>query len=133
MEEVFARTVAAICGLFFIATGIIGFGQPGRFARTLGLDAASRSGVIEIRAQYGGFFLAAGAICAASASGGAPLNSALLLSTAIFGGLIGGRIAAWLLGRQTDPILPTIRALFLVDAMGFAVSAGALLLVGGAS
>ena len=115
--QVILNTALTACGLFFLYTGITSFWQPVKFARFLALETQGRSGQVEIRAQYGGFF------CAAALSQFAPfigvLNhaTALVVALVIFGGLIMGRLAA-LLVRSDEKLTPPIRALYWVDAVG---------------
>lgn len=112
----------AIFGLFFLYTGVMSFWHPTKFARSLALETQGRSGQVEIRAQYGGFFFAA------ALSQFAPLidlldqATALLFALVIFGGLIMGRIGALLI-RNAEQLTPQIKALYWIDAVGGAGAA----------
>jgi uncharacterized protein DUF4345 len=121
--EGFVTYTLVVFGLFFLYTGVMSFWQPTVFARMLALETQGRSGQVEIRAQYGGFF------CAAALSQFSPFigvlsqSTALIVALVIFGGLIGGRLAA-LLMPQDENLATPIRALYWVDAAG---AIGALL------
>ena len=120
--------VLAVFGLFFLYTGVVSFLRPEPFARALSLEAVGRSGAVEIRAQYGGFFFAAAlsqfaALCDLMAPFGA-----LMVALVIFGGLILGRLGSFVFGTGGQALTPTIRALFLIDGGGAVVAAACLLL-----
>ncbi|MBL4639176.1 MAG: DUF4345 family protein [Kordiimonadaceae bacterium] len=114
-----------IIAVFFLYTGLHSLIAPKKFAQMLNLEPIERSGEIEIRAQYGGFFLAAACSQIAGILGYLPAATALMVSFVIFGGLIGGRLIA-LFWPGSAPISPTIRSLFIVDAIGAVATAYAL-------
>lgn len=123
MTETVVWVVLAIFGLFFLYTGVASFLRPAPFARSLSLETVGRSGAVEIRAQYGGFFFAA------AVSQFAPFVGLIAPSVAlvIFGGLILGRLGALVYAARGDTLTPTIRALFVVDGGGAALAAACLL------
>jgi len=118
--------VLTLFGLFFTYTGLHSLIAPRGFARILSLEPIGRSGDIEIRAQYGGFFLAAGLAQFAALSGHLTQSTALMISFVIFGGLIMGRLLALLFQGDGAPISPAIKALYVIDAIGCVSSAIAL-------
>lgn len=115
-----------IFGSFFLYTGVSSFSQPEKFAKTLSLDPIGRSGRIEIQAQYGGFFFLAGLSQFAPFFELLTHSTALTVSAVIFGGLILGRILSLLSKQGDEPITPVIKALYAIDAVGFAFSIWAL-------
>ncbi|HSZ74626.1 MAG TPA: DUF4345 family protein [Rhizomicrobium sp.] len=122
----FGTIVLGVGSLFFIATGLNAFAAPAQFAARLGLSLPGADGVNEIRAQYGGFFLAAGLFVAGTLLSHLPRQGGLALMVVIFGGLIGGRLASLALDRSFAGYSPTIRALFVIDSCGFLASLIAL-------
>jgi len=127
MAQLFATAVVALCGLFFLLTTWSSAAAPAEFADKLGLAIASPGGVNEIRAQYAGFFAAAALLCAAALAGWVSRSTALAVAAVIFGGLIGGRLVSLALDGGMAGYGPTIRALYAIDALGFALATAALL------
>ncbi len=113
--SLFIHAVLIVFGLFFLFTGVISFSRPAPFARTLGLETDGRSGAIEIRAQYGGFFFAAGLSQFAPSI---TLLTALTIGLVVFGGLILGRLCSLVVDPGGERPLPTIRALYWIDSAG---------------
>ncbi len=107
-----------IAGAFFLYTGVMSFVRPEAFANALGLEAAGRSGIIEVRAQYGGFFTPASAVQFLALGGLIGMPSAFLVNLVIFGGLITGRLPALFVGRNREEVIPVIHMLFWVDGIG---------------
>lgn len=112
------NAILTITGLFFLYTGVMSLLRPKNFANVLGLDPLGRSGEIEIRAQYGGFFTAAAIPQLLAVMGSLPYASAFLINLVIFGGLIAGRLLALFFKSENNTIIPMIKALFLIDAVG---------------
>ena len=116
-----------VIGVFFLYTGLHSMIAPKGFAKMLNLEAIERSGEIEIRAQYGGFFLAAACSQFASIFGYLPTETAFMVSFVVFAGLIGGRLIAFFLPTDKETsdttISSTIRSLFVIDALGAAATA----------
>lgn len=115
-----------LCAVFFAFTGGSSLGAPARFAGRLGYGLVARDGFNEIRAQYGGFFLA---LCAANLLAIfriVPLNAALLLNATVFGGLLAGRLMSLGLDRGFGAYGPVIRALYCIDGLGFILSLAGL-------
>jgi hypothetical protein len=81
-----------------------------------------------VRAQYAGFFLAVAMACVAALLGAVPRASAYLVLAVVFGGLIAGRLVSLGLDGGVIGYPPTIRALFAIDAIGFALTATAFVL-----
>lgn len=113
------NTILVVFGLFFAYTAVVSFRTPVPFARGLGLEPSGRSGAIEIRAQYGGFFAAAGLAQFAVFGGLISASAALFVGLVIFGGLIAGRGAAFFVGDKDEKLLPIISALYWIDGGGF--------------
>jgi len=121
--------VLSLFGLFFLYTGVISFRNPGRFSKALSLETNGVSGEVEIRAQYGGFFLAAALSQFAPFVGLVSVFSAMVVSLTIFGGLIFGRIGAAVFGLKEQKLTPMIKALFVIDAVGFVAAGGCIVLL----
>jgi hypothetical protein len=100
---------------------------PAAFAGRLGLSVANTGGVNEVRAQYAGFFGAIAVACLAAMYGALPRPALYLILIVTFGGLIAGRIASFVLNRGVAGYPQTILALYVIDAIGFGLSAAALL------
>jgi hypothetical protein len=126
MERMFVPGVLIIGSLFCFYTGLTAFAGPLGFARRLGLEAAGDSGLNEVRAQYGGFFFAAGLLAVVGLAGWVPQAWPLVTMIVIFGGLIAGRLLS--LPMDAGSYLPTIRALYFIDGVGAVLSVTALVL-----
>ena len=122
----FQQISLAIFFLFFLYTGLHGLAKPRTLARLLSLTPDGESGVVEIRAQYGGFFFAVALSQVAPLALGKGYQQALIISLVVFGGLIFGRVASVLIGARWSEISGAIRMLFTVDALGFLLAALAL-------
>lgn len=128
MPNLFGTAVLGITALFFLSTSWSSFSNPKQFAERLGFALPGADGFNEIRAQYGGFFLAA-AVCGVLAlAGRIPRSTAFIVNATIFGGLIAGRIVSLFLDGGIRKYGPLIRALFVIDALGFALSVIAFML-----
>ncbi len=128
MSALFGTFVLALCGLFFLLTTWRSAAEPAAFASRLGLTVANVGGLNEIRAQYAGFFFAAALVCGAALAGLIARHSALLVVAVIFGGLIGGRATSLAIDRGVACYSATIRALLVIDAIGFALAITALMI-----
>ncbi len=118
MTPIIINTILVAFGLFFAYTAVVSFRTPVPFARGLGLEANGRSGAIEIRAQYGGFFAAAALTQFAVFGGLISAQMALFVGLVIFGGLIVGRLLALLPSAESGKLLPIIAALYWIDGIG---------------
>lgn len=118
----------AFAALFFLGTGALALSQPQRFAASLDLATARAGGLNEVRAQYGGFFVMLGVACALAMLGMVERRFGLGIAAITFGGVIAGRLSGLVIDRGVAGYGPTVRSLFLVDAMGCALAVAALLL-----
>ena len=85
--------MTVVIALFFLGMGLVGLAAPERIAATFGTPVLSGDGRNEVRAVYGGFGVAIGALLlAAPARPGVPLCVATAL-----GGMAGGRLVSALL------------------------------------
>jgi hypothetical protein len=82
----------------------------------------------EIRAQYGGFFLAAALANALALFGVFSRQTGFAINAVVFGGLITGRIASLAIDGGLIGYGGVIRALFFIDATGFALTFDAFFL-----
>jgi Domain of unknown function (DUF4345) len=112
--------------LFCLLTAISSLAGPKAFGQRLGLAIASADGFNEIRAQYGGFFLAVALAGAAALAGVIRIEWALFVNLVVFGGLICGRLASLFFDGGITGYGQVIRGLFLVDSLGFVAAALAL-------
>ena len=117
--------VLAAASLFSLATSASSFRAPRRFGERLGFILPGADGVNEVRAQYGGFFLAVALAGGAALAGLIPRQAGLVVLATVFGGLILGRLVSLALDGNARAYGPTIRALFVVDALGLAASLAA--------
>ncbi len=122
MVDVYLIVVLSVSGLFFLYTGVSSFLRPVVLGRLLGIDSVGRSGKIEIQAQYGGFFFACGLSVIASVLGVIEIGYGLFLTAVTFGGLTLGRLLALFEPTEDRHMLPTIRALYWVDGLGFVLA-----------
>lgn len=115
-----------LCAIFFAFTSGSSLSAPAKFADRLGYSLITRDGFNEIRAQYGGFFLAACVANLLAIFHRVPPRAALLVDSTVFGGLIVGRLIS--LGFDGGPGAygPFIHALYFIDATGFLLSIAAL-------
>jgi len=128
MASLFGTAVLSVIALFFLSTSWGSFSNPKQFGERLGFTLPGADGFNEIRSQYGGFFLAA-AVCGALAlAGQIPRSTAFVVNITIFGGLIAGRLVSLLLDGGIRKYGPLIHALFVIDALGFALSMIAFML-----
>ena len=82
--------MTVVVALFFLGMGLVGLAAPERIAATFGTPALSAEGRNEVRAVYGGFGVAVGALLlAAPARPDVPLCVAVALA-----GMAGGRLVA---------------------------------------
>jgi hypothetical protein len=121
----FGAVVLVVATLFFLVTTISASLNPERFGEQLGLRIINAGGVNEIMAQYAGFFLAAAVVCIASLAGWLPRSTAFVTLAAVFGGLIVGRLVSLVLNGGLSGYGPTIQALYVIDAIGFALAIAA--------
>ncbi len=122
MIGITTNIILAIFGLFFLYTGISSFRNPVGFARSLSLETVGWSGQVEIKAQYGGFFIAAALSQFAALIGALNPEAALVVALIIFGGLIAGRLGALMVSPQDETLTPTIKGLYYIDGAGAAAS-----------
>ncbi len=128
MMAIITDLILILFGLFFIYTGVTSFTRPKQFAAALGLQIDDRSGTIEIHAQYGGFFFAAGVSQLLPLGFTSMRVASFAIGLTIFGGLIAGRLMSLWLTNASKPLLPTIRTLFWVDGLGALLATLGLLL-----
>jgi hypothetical protein len=121
-----AAAVLLTATLFALATSVNSFLVPRQFAQRLGFAVSGADGINEIRAQYGGFFLAVAVSGASALSGVITSQAGLIVLATVFGGLIFGRLASLALDRDVKGYGATIRALFIIDSIGLAASLAAL-------
>jgi hypothetical protein len=128
MRMAFGTVVLLAVSLFFAWTSWSSFRFPRQFGGRLGLTIVGIDGLNEIRAQYGGFFLAAALVNALALSGVFSRQTSFVVNAVVFGGLISGRVASLALDAGMNGYGGAIRALFFIDAAGFALTVAAYFL-----
>lgn len=128
INEIVVYSTLTTIGLFFLFTGVFSLRAPVQFAKSLSLDARGPSGRVEIRAQYGGFFTAAGLSQFAGLLGWLPFATAFWMAVVTFSGLFLGRCFAALFNSDRLHISRPIKYLYVVDAVGLAMSLLGLLI-----
>ena len=122
MANLFGTAVLSVIALFFLSTSWGSFSNPKQFGERLGFALPGADFLNEIRAQYGGFFLAAAVCGALAVVGWIPRSTAFVVNITIFGGLIAGRLVSLFLDGGIRKYSPLIRALFVIDALGLVLS-----------
>ena len=123
--SLFGTVVLSATSLFSLATSGNSFVTPGKFGERLGFAMVGADGLNEIRAQYGGFFLAVAVVAGAALAGLIPRQAGLLVTGTVFGGLIFGRLVSLGLDGGIKHYGGTIRALFVIDSIGLAAAIAA--------
>jgi hypothetical protein len=118
----------SVSGLFTLLTSWSSFTDPAGFGKRVGLLVGGVDGLNEIRAQYGGFFLAVAAVDALALSGIIDRRTGYVVNAAVFGGLILGRLASLMIDRGYQNYGGMISALFFIDSVGCALALAALFL-----
>jgi len=126
MGQMVGTVILAGAAVFFLGTSVAAFVSPAMFGARLGFTMAGADGLNEVRAQYGGFFLAAAIVSVAGLTGAVPRSGALLVMAVVFGGLIFGRLVSLALDRGFTGYGATIRALFAIDTVGLVAALVAL-------
>jgi hypothetical protein len=128
MRLAFEKIALLVVSLFFLWTSWTSFRFPRQFAERLGFMIRGLDGLNETRAQYGGFFLAAALVNTSSLFGVLPRQASYVVNATIFGGLIIGRVVSLAIDGGINGYGGTIRALFVIDFVGFALMIAAYFL-----
>ncbi len=127
MNHLVSHSVLTVFGLLSLVIAYRAFAAPELFAGKLGFELPGGSGLNEVRAQYGGFFLAIALACVLSLFGALPRSTGLVVLALVFGGILFGRIVSLGVDGGMAGYSPVIRVLYLVDAIGLLAAIGALL------
>jgi hypothetical protein len=92
--RMFGTVFLLASALFTAWTSWISLTSPSEFGKFLGYAVAGADGRNEIRAQYGGFFLAVTIGSVLALMGIIPRQAGLILNVVVFGGLIAGRVVS---------------------------------------
>ena len=122
MKAAFVTGFLVVSALFTAWTSWSSFVAPDHFAKPLGYLLAGVDGRNEIRAQYGGFFLAVTVASVLTLAGTIPRQAGLVVNAVLFGGLIAGRLISLTIDGGMHGYGPIIRALFFIDSIGFILS-----------
>jgi uncharacterized membrane protein YjjP (DUF1212 family) len=98
-----------------MAVGWSGITAPEELLGAVGVALQRPDGFSEARATYGGMHVAVGGFLVAGAFTPALRRTALVVATAFFGGLVGGRALSLALDGTPNPF---VLRLFLVEAAG---------------
>jgi hypothetical protein len=128
MRMAFGTVVLLAVALFFAWTSWTSLRFPRQFGERLGFSIGGLDGLNEVRAQYGGFFLAAALVNALALLGVFSRQTSFAVNAVVFGGLITGRVASLALDGGVNRYGSAIRALFFIDAAGFALTIAAYFL-----
>jgi Domain of unknown function (DUF4345) len=126
MVRTYSTIVLAVAGLFSLAIAARGLLAPALLGSSLGYGLPGADALNEVRAQYGGYFLAVAIACALAVFRVVPRPAALLLLTVTFGGVLFGRLVSLFLDGGFGVYGPTIQLLYVVDAVGLVAAAIAL-------
>jgi hypothetical protein len=111
--------VLAVAGLISLAIALRALLAPQALATGLGLDILDLSGMNEVRAQYGGFYLAVAITCLLGAFGFMSRPAALVVLATTFGGILLGRVISAVIDGGIGNYSQIIQTLYLVDLVGF--------------
>jgi hypothetical protein len=128
MRTTFGTVFLIASALFTTLTSWTSFTAPGGFAKQIGYVLVGLDGPNEIRAQYGGFFLAVTIASILALAGVVPRQAGFLVNAVVFGGLIGGRLVSLAVDSGIHGYSPFVRSLFVIDATGFILSMASLYL-----
>lgn len=128
MPSIFGAAVLVINVLFCLLTTWSSATAPESFAAKLGLGIVNAGGINEIRAQYSGFFLAVALVCTASLFGLLSRQTSFIILSAVFGGLLAGRLVSLALNGGVAGYGSTILALYAIDAIGLALAVASFVL-----
>lgn len=126
MSAFYVKLFLVVSTLFCLFTAVSSFARPETFGQRLGFTIAGADGLNEIRAQYGGFFLAVAIVGGLALAGVIRTEWALFVNLVVFGGLIGGRLTSLFLDGGITGYGQFIRSLFLIDSLGLVAAALAL-------
>lgn len=132
MGHVLVFLYLAAASLFFLLIGAFATLKPRAFAASLDLEPQRRGGCNEVRAQYGGLFVAIGATGGLALFGILDRPFALGVVGLVFGGVAAGRLLGVALDHGVDGYGATVKALVLIDTAGCSLAIAALLTERGA-
>ena len=98
--------LAVPVALFFLAMGVVALVTPARILRTFGVEVGTPEGRTEVRAVYGGFGIAIGAILFVATVAGDIRDGVFLAVAIALLGMAGGRVASSMMGERA-PLWPT--------------------------
>lgn len=122
LKSALVTGILVVFAVFAVLTCSISMVAPEKFAKPLGYLLSGPDGHNEVRAQYGGFFLAVAVASVLALIGKVPRQAGLLVNAVLFGGLITGRLASLAINHGIAGYGPSIRALYFIDATGFVLS-----------
>jgi hypothetical protein len=111
--------VLAVAGLISLAIALRALLAPQALATGLGLGILDLSGMNEVRAQYGGFYLTVAITCLLGAFGFMSRPAALVVLATTFGGILLGRVISAVIDGGIGNYSQIIQTLYLVDLVGF--------------
>jgi hypothetical protein len=118
--------LAVPVAIFFLAMGVFALAAPVRVLRTFGVEVSTAEVRTEVRAVYGGFGVASGALLIAALFEEKMREGVFVAVAVALFGMAAGRVASFML-RERSPLWPTWAFCALELAMG-ALLLGALAL-----
>lgn len=97
------RIFLGLCALLWLPYGLMLLASPGALAASAGVAATSATGVVELRAMYGGLQAAVGALALVGALRPALSPHAVLALGALAAGLALSRTASALIASSYEP------------------------------
>lgn len=95
-----STAVIVIVAVFFLGMGVYGLAAPGALIRPFGIDLPSGTARTEVRAVYGGFGVAMGALLPAAAADVGGLRPGAVVAVACaLAGMAAGRLVGWAFDR----------------------------------
>jgi hypothetical protein len=128
MRKAIPIIVLSTFGLLALAISLRGLFAPASLGASLGYMLVGTDGLNEVRAQYGGFFLAIATLCGLAVLRSRWREPALVLLAVTFGGILFGRITSIAIDGGVSAYGPVIHALVLIDLIGMLAAGAALAL-----
>lgn len=125
----YQRTVMFVTAGMALFLGIFAIADPTGFLAAMQMSAEGPAALNEMRAQYGGFFLALGVFLLASAAGRIGTRAGLWAMVVMYGGIFTGRMLhLTVFGGAPDfpDYNTTMQVIHLIDGGGFIASLIAL-------
>jgi ribonuclease Z len=115
-----SRILLSLAALAFVVLGLLFWTSTAEIAARFGCTSTSAAGLVNLRADMGGLFLALGLLCAAGAW--LHRHAALRAATAVLVVIVLGRVLGWLVeGRSGIRVLELAFELIVIGALALAL------------